>query len=74
MTRVSRLPEARLQSLYAIVDFHHFEPASFGDAAFRAFGATRLANLKDPDKTVSQLLGDGTTVRRFARFVLGESA
>jgi L-lysine epsilon oxidase C-terminal domain/L-Lysine epsilon oxidase N-terminal len=41
----------RLQSLYAIVDFHHFEPASFGDAAFRAFGATRLANLKDPDKT-----------------------
>jgi elongation factor Ts len=28
--------------------------------------------VKDPDKTVKQLLGDGTTVRRFARFVLGE--
>jgi L-lysine epsilon oxidase C-terminal domain/L-Lysine epsilon oxidase N-terminal len=41
----------RLQSLYAITDFHHFEPASFGDAAFRAHGAARLATLKDPDKT-----------------------
>jgi elongation factor Ts len=30
--------------------------------------------VKDPEKTVQQLLGDGTTVRRFARFVLGESA
>jgi len=30
--------------------------------------------VKDPEKTVKQLLGDGTTVRRFARFVLGESA
>ena len=30
--------------------------------------------VKDSDKTVRQLLGEGTTVRRFARFVLGESA
>jgi elongation factor Ts len=30
--------------------------------------------VKDTEKTVRQLLGDGTTVRRFARFVLGESA
>jgi len=30
--------------------------------------------VKDPDKTVKELLGDGTRVRRFARFVLGESA
>jgi elongation factor Ts len=30
--------------------------------------------VKDPERTVKQLLGDGTTVRRFARFVLGESA
>lgn len=30
--------------------------------------------VKDPDKTVKQLLGDATTVRRFARFVLGEGA
>jgi elongation factor Ts len=30
--------------------------------------------VKDPEKTVKQLLGEGTTVRRFARFVLGESA
>jgi elongation factor Ts len=30
--------------------------------------------VRDPDKTVGQLLGDGMTVRRFARFVLGESA
>jgi len=30
--------------------------------------------VKDPEKTVKQLLGDGATVRRFARFVLGESA
>jgi len=30
--------------------------------------------VKDPEKTVKQLLGDGTSVRRFARFVLGESA
>jgi len=30
--------------------------------------------VKDSDKTVKQLLGDATTVRRFARFVLGESA
>ena len=30
--------------------------------------------VKDPEKTVQQLLGDGATVRRFARFVLGESA
>jgi elongation factor Ts len=30
--------------------------------------------VKDPDKTVKQLLGDGVDVRRFARFVLGESA
>jgi len=29
--------------------------------------------VKDPDRTVGQLLGDGTKVRRFARFVLGES-
>jgi elongation factor Ts len=28
--------------------------------------------VKDPDKTITQLLGDGTTVKRFARFVLGE--
>src|SRR5262249_39155962 len=28
--------------------------------------------VKDPDKTVKQLLGDGVRVRRFARFVLGE--
>jgi hypothetical protein len=40
-----------LQSLYAITDFHHFESAWFGDAAFRAQGTTRLAKLKDPDKT-----------------------
>ena len=30
--------------------------------------------VKDSDKTVRQFLGDGTKVRRFARFVLGESA
>ena len=30
--------------------------------------------VKDSDRTVRQLLGDGTKVRRFARFVLGESA
>jgi elongation factor Ts len=30
--------------------------------------------VKDPEKTVKQLLGDGTTVRRFARFVLGEGS
>ena len=30
--------------------------------------------VKDPEKTVRQLLGDGITVRRFARFVLGEGA
>jgi elongation factor Ts len=30
--------------------------------------------VKDPDKTVGQHLGEGMTVRRFARFVLGESA
>jgi len=30
------------------------------------------AFVKDPDKTVKQLLGDGADVRRFARFVLGE--
>ena len=30
--------------------------------------------VKDADRTVGQLLGDGTKVRRFARFVLGESA
>ena len=30
--------------------------------------------VKDPERTVRQLLGDGTKVRRFARFVLGESA
>ena len=30
--------------------------------------------VKDPERTIKQLLGDGTTVRRFARFVLGESA
>ena len=28
--------------------------------------------VKDPDKTVKQLLGDTAAVRRFARFVLGE--
>jgi len=40
------------------------------------FGETCLLEqpfVKDPEKTVKQLLGDGTTVRRFARFVLGES-
>jgi elongation factor Ts len=30
--------------------------------------------VKDPEKTVKQLLGDGTTVLRFARFVLGEGS
>jgi elongation factor Ts len=30
--------------------------------------------VKDADKTVKQLLGDAVTVRRFARFVLGEGA
>jgi elongation factor Ts len=30
--------------------------------------------VKDPDKTVGQLLGDGVSVRRFARFVLGEGS
>jgi elongation factor Ts len=30
--------------------------------------------VKDPEKTVKQVLGEGATVRRFARFVLGESA
>jgi elongation factor Ts len=30
--------------------------------------------VKDPDKTVRQMLGDGLTVRRFARFVLGDGA
>jgi elongation factor Ts len=29
--------------------------------------------VKDPDKSIKQLLGDTVTVRRFARFVLGES-
>lgn len=41
------------------------------------FGETCLLEqpfVKDADKTVKQLLGDGTTVKRFARFVLGESA
>ncbi len=41
------------------------------------FGETCLIEqpfVKDPERTVKQLLGDGTTVRRFARFVLGESA
>jgi elongation factor Ts len=32
------------------------------------------AFVKDPDKTVKQVLGDGVTIRRFARFVLGEGA
>jgi elongation factor Ts len=32
------------------------------------------AFVKDAERTVGQLLGDGTKVRRFARFVLGESA
>jgi len=31
------------------------------------------AFVKDPDKTVKQVLGDGVTIRRFARFVLGEA-
>lgn len=30
------------------------------------------AFVKDPEKTVKQLLGDGLAVKRFARFVLGE--
>ena len=30
--------------------------------------------VKDPDKTVKQLLGEGVAIRRFARFVLGEGA
>jgi elongation factor Ts len=30
--------------------------------------------VKDPERTIKQLLGDGMKVRRFARFVLGESA
>lgn len=30
--------------------------------------------VKDPEKTVKQLLGEGATVRRFARFVLGEGS
>jgi elongation factor Ts len=30
--------------------------------------------VKDPEKTVRQHLGEGATVRRFARFVLGEGA
>lgn len=30
--------------------------------------------VKDPERTVKQMLGDGTKVRRFTRFVLGESA
>lgn len=30
--------------------------------------------VKDAEKTVRQILGEGQTVRRFARFVLGESA
>lgn len=30
--------------------------------------------VKDPERTVKQVLGDGAGVRRFARFVLGESA
>jgi elongation factor Ts len=30
--------------------------------------------VKDPDKTVRQLLGDGLAVKRFARFVLGDGA
>jgi len=30
--------------------------------------------VKDPDKTVKQVLGEGLTVRRFARFVLGDGA
>ena len=41
------------------------------------FGETCLLEqpfVKDPEKTVKQVLGEGATVRRFARFVLGESA
>ena len=41
------------------------------------FGETCLLDqpfVKDSEKTVKQLLGDGTKVLRFARFVLGESA
>ena len=41
------------------------------------FGETCLLEqpfVRDAEKTVKQLLGDGTSVRRFARFVLGESA
>ncbi|HJQ99004.1 MAG TPA: translation elongation factor Ts [Candidatus Polarisedimenticolaceae bacterium] len=30
--------------------------------------------VKDPDKTVRQVLGEGLTIRRFARFVLGDGA
>jgi elongation factor Ts len=30
--------------------------------------------VKDPERTVRQVLGEGTTVRRFARFVLGEGS
>jgi elongation factor Ts len=30
--------------------------------------------VKDTDKTIKQYLGEGTTVKRFARFVLGEGA
>lgn len=40
------------------------------------FGETCLLEqpfVKDSEKTVKQLLGDGTVVRRFTRFVLGES-
>ena len=29
--------------------------------------------VKDPDKSIKQMLGDTLAVRRFARFVLGES-
>jgi elongation factor Ts len=41
------------------------------------FGETALLDqpfVKDGEKTVGQVLGDGMTVLRFARFVLGESA
>lgn len=44
-----------LQTFYEFSDFHHFEPASFGDAAFRARGTVRLASLKDPDNTAGSV-------------------
>jgi hypothetical protein len=40
-----------LQKFYGVTNFHHFEPASFGDATFRTRGAVRLVTLIDPDKT-----------------------